>query len=581
MLSKKQMAGLSKKRARLICSLTIALALAIPILYFAMEYKENAHRSSAYAQKYALKFQQAIRENPRYWQFNLEKFSEVFADLDRSCNVQAVTVLDLQGKPLYHEAFTPDPLFVMQQESVIHYNNKPYGITRVTLNLAGILQNTALLALLSCCTAAAVLHFLRLSLQLGLQLALANQHLQHLAVTDAKTGLTNGAALRNKLQQMLQTPALRQPAISLAMIGVDRLKKFNLTHSREQGNRVLQELAEFLRLYAPPAATLGRLDGDYFALLFPAIGEEEALQRVERLRQKIAAAVFADFDGLTVSIGVSEAPLAGELTADQLLCQAEKALQWAKETGRNNCKAFSMYRQPQQANAPGLAPVMKQNMNNQILQKFTHELNLYACDVYEPLARNLLTTLAIWEDQTVRHSLRVNQLSLLLGKKIGLSSQELATLNLGTLLHDIGKLTLPDNLLLKKDPLTDEELQLIRFHPQAGYQLVQENGFIDNAAHIILYHHERYDGHGYPFGLTGKDIPLLARICSVVDAFDAMTSDRPYKKNCSFEEAFEEVRRNSGSQFDPAVADAFLQLAPTLISEQAKLPSCQAAIPVV
>ena len=292
-------------------------------------------------------------------------------------------------------------------------------------------------------------------------------------------------------------------------------------------------------------------------------------------------ATFADFDGLTVSVGVSAAPGTAMLTADNLICQAEKALQWAKETGRNNCKAFSAYRQPQQTNAPILVPVMKQDMNDQVLQKFTHELNPYACNVYEPLARSLLTTLAIWEDQTVRHSLRVNQLSLLLGKKIGLSSQELATLNLGIWLHDIGKLTLPDNLLLKKAPLTDEEFQLIRFHPQAGYQLVQDNASIDDAAHVILYHHERYDGHGYPFGLMGKDIPLLARICSVVDAFDAMTSDRPYKKNLSFEEAFEEVRRNSGSQFDPAVATAFLQLAPTLIKEQAKLPSCQAAIPVV
>lgn len=581
MLSEKHVAGLSRKRARLICALTIFLALVVPLLYFSMEYKENDHRNTAYAQKYALKFQQAIRENPQYWQFDLEKFSEVFADIDREYNIQAITVLDLQGKTLYHEAFAPDSPFTLQREAIIHYNNKPYGVTRITSDLTAMLRNTALLALLSCCTAAAVLHFLRLSLQLSMQLALANQHLQWLAVTDAKTGLTNGAALRARLQRMMQTPSLHHPAISLAIIGVDRLKKYNLTNSREQGNRVLQELAEFLRLYSPSIATLGRLDGDHFALLLPAIGETEALQRAESLREKIAGTTFADFEGLTVSIGVSEAPAGVSLTADALLCQAEKALQWAKETGRNNCKAFSEYRQPQHTGTPVFAPAIKQNMNDQVLQKFTHELNLYAYDVYEPLARSLLTTLAIWEDQTVRHSLRVNQLSLLLGKKIGLSSQELATLNLGTLLHDIGKLTLPDNLLLKKDPLTDEEFQLIRFHPQAGYQLVQDNACIDDAAHIILYHHERYDGHGYPFGLTGKDIPLLARICSVADAFDAMTADRPYKKNRSFEEAFEEVRRNSGSQFDPAVVSVFLQLAPTLSAEQSGQPSCHSAIPVV
>ena len=196
MLSEKQIAGFSRKRARLICALTIFLALTVPVLYFSMEYKENAHRSRAYAQKYALKFQQAIRENPRYWQFNLEKFSEVFADIDRECNVQAITVLDLQGKPLYHEAFRPDALFVMHREAVIYYNNKPYGITRITFDLTAMLRNTLVLALLACLTAATVLHFLRLSLQLSMQLALANHHLQRLAVTDAKTGLTNGAALR-------------------------------------------------------------------------------------------------------------------------------------------------------------------------------------------------------------------------------------------------------------------------------------------------------------------------------------------------------------------------------------------------
>lgn len=181
-------------------------------------------------------------------------------------------------------------------------------------------------------------------------------------------------------------------------------------------------------------------------------------------------------------------------------------------------------------------------------------------DAYETSLRAFLTALKFREESLAIHSLEVNHIAIEIAKEMSLSEDEIRDLNWGTLLHDLGKLAISDNILLKQGPLDPEEFDLIRQHPRIGYEILKDASYFKNAIEISLYHHERYSGGGYPYGLAGEDIPLLARICSVADAFQAMVDDRSYRKGLPVEEAVAEIIRCSGTQFDPVVVQAFLRI---------------------
>jgi len=158
------------------------------------------------------------------------------------------------------------------------------------------------------------------------------------------------------------------------------------------------------------------------------------------------------------------------------------------------------------------------------------------------------------------HSARVTALAEAVARKLGWSEERLASLRLGGPLHDIGKLAVSDEVLRKAGRLDDHELAQIREHPKTGARLILRIAALRDAIPYVLYHHERWDGAGYPSGKAGEEIPLEARVLAVADAFDAMTSDRPYRRALTHEEALAEVERCAGTQFDPQIASVFLEL---------------------
>jgi putative nucleotidyltransferase with HDIG domain len=159
------------------------------------------------------------------------------------------------------------------------------------------------------------------------------------------------------------------------------------------------------------------------------------------------------------------------------------------------------------------------------------------------------------------HSQLVARYTLLLTKAMGIEDRTfLAEIERGALLHDIGKIRIPDSILRKAGPLTDKEREIIQEHPLLGYEMVEEFSFLHDAARVVLFHHESYDGGGYPYGLQGEEIPLEARIFAIADTLDAITSDRPYCKGQSFGAALDEIERVSGTQFDPMIVDTFLSV---------------------
>jgi response regulator RpfG family c-di-GMP phosphodiesterase len=188
-------------------------------------------------------------------------------------------------------------------------------------------------------------------------------------------------------------------------------------------------------------------------------------------------------------------------------------------------------------------------------------------DTYRATLETLGAALDSRDVGTEAHSRRVHGYAIATASQHGVPEADLVDLAHGVLLHDIGKIGIPDAILLKPGPLTAEEWTIMRRHPDIGRRLIENIPFLKGAVPIVACHHERWDGNGYPRGLLGIEIPLGARIFAVVDAFDAMTFDRPYSKAISFDAAKAEIKRCAGSHFDPEVVDSFFRVPEPLLAE--------------
>jgi putative nucleotidyltransferase with HDIG domain len=179
---------------------------------------------------------------------------------------------------------------------------------------------------------------------------------------------------------------------------------------------------------------------------------------------------------------------------------------------------------------------------------------------YDQSLHALSSALDSRDNETQGHSFRVTAYAIRLGQELGIEGEQLGLLARGALLHDVGKIGVPDAILLKPGKLTDEEWVIMRKHVQTGYEMLNHIEFLQHSLDVVKYHHENWDGTGYPNGLRGKEIPLFARIFALCDTYDAITSDRPYRKKRTHAEACEEIKRCSGTQFSGAIVDAFLRI---------------------
>ena len=182
----------------------------------------------------------------------------------------------------------------------------------------------------------------------------------------------------------------------------------------------------------------------------------------------------------------------------------------------------------------------------------------------------LVAALDLREHNTRLHSQRVREYTELIATRLAVDEKMKREIGFGALLHDVGKIAVPDQILLKPGKLTDQEWVEMRKHPEAGYRIVKRIGFLKDAAKIVYTHHEQFDGNGYPRGLKGESIPLGARMFMVADVYDALTSERPYHSPMTYEEAAAEIRRLSGSHFDPAIVETFMAIAPEQLLAIAK-----------
>ena len=281
-------------------------------------------------------------------------------------------------------------------------------------------------------------------------------------------------------------------------------------------------------------------------LCMPGIGGMELLAEARRRHPHIAFLVTTGIDDVEVGVGAMRSGaddyLVKPLSECAVLASVERCLH-----KRQLEREVENYRQHLEA--------MVEERTKQ-LQGALEQVERS----YEDTLQALGTAIDLRDDETAGHSRRVCGYSLEIASTMGVSDAQLSNIARGAYLHDIGKLGIPDGILLKPGPLTADEREVMQQHVQIGFDIVKGIPFLADAAEIILTHHERFDGCGYPRGLKKEEIPIGGKVFAVADSFDAMTTDRPYRRAGSFESARETVRRLSGSQFDPQVVDVFLSL---------------------
>ncbi|MDK2980541.1 MAG: hypothetical protein PWQ55_888 [Chloroflexota bacterium] len=391
--------------------------------------------------------------------------------------------------------------------------------------------------------------------------------IQNLAVTDALTNIFNRRGFFAEANRNVLACKQEDTPLSILVIDIDHFKTVNDTLGHTVGDEIIRAVVREIRACLRDSDLLGRYGGDEFIIQLPNVGQNAAEKVAARIRQNITAMDFESVRAnilVTVSIGVSVLePEKDDL--DSLIGKADKALLVAKRIGRNqtvvalDCRFynngfllhpnFTEDASGAHANGDGLGPTVINGIDAAALDQ-----------TVDDLIAGYVHALELRDKETEGHTQRVAQMTVELAARLGVEGADLITIQRGALLHDIGKIAIPDQILLKPGPLDSNEWVIMRKHPVYAYDLLTNNTFLRSCLDIPYNHHERWDGQGYPRKLVGEQIPFAARIFSVVDVWDALTSDRTYRPAWAQTDALEYIGEQAGGQFDPQIVQSFLEM---------------------
>jgi diguanylate cyclase (GGDEF)-like protein len=371
------------------------------------------------------------------------------------------------------------------------------------------------------------------------------------ATFDPLTGIANRQTVLARVEAELGRATRYKRPLSLILVDLDHFKRCNDSYGHAAGDVILRHVAQLLAANVREVDLAGRYGGEEFLIVLPETDADAAASLAEKLRRIVAGSEGVLPDGSHVSVTLSAGVAGGSgpvLRLDALIRDADAALYSAKALGRNQVYVF---RETGDDGTIRRAPI-------------TAEARSRAIDVGKAAMAAaqdaLIATLAGRASWAGKPSTLIADASVALARAIDLPEGELERIRTASLLHDLGKLAIPEEILAKPGDLATSEWRVVTEHPKIGQVVLEQAGALRDAATIVLHHHEWYDGRGYPHGLTAEEIPVGARIVSIVDAYEAMVSGRPYREAISHEAALDELRRQGGVQFDPELVRVFCVL---------------------
>ena len=371
------------------------------------------------------------------------------------------------------------------------------------------------------------------------------------ATTDKLTGVANRRQLLVELFNEVERANRYERPLSVAFVDIDHFKAVNDTYGHAVGDVVLRGVAQTIQTNLRATDMVGRYGGEEFMLLLTETDVEEGAVLTEKLRTIVSRERFA-VDGnaelsVTISIGIAGG-VGSRLTSDTLVRDADAAMYSAKSLGRNQTYIFA---EPDEDARVPRAPISAAGRARAL------EIGQAARDAATASLTSVISPLPHYRGQP---SALIASIVVAMARSLALPQNEVDRIRTAALLHDLGKVAIPQDILDKPSALTSAEWRSVVQHPRIGQVILEQAAALKDAVPIILHHHERYSGHGYPFGLRGTDIPLGARIVAIADAYDAMTHDRPYKRAMGHDNAIQELRRHAGTQFDPELVTLFCDL---------------------
>ena len=371
------------------------------------------------------------------------------------------------------------------------------------------------------------------------------------ATIDKLTGVPNRRSLLLELFNEVERANRYERPLSVAFVDIDHFKAVNDTYGHAVGDLVLQGVAQALSSNLRATDMVGRYGGEEFMLLLTETDVEEGAILTEKLRNIVARQHYA-VEGnadltVTISIGIAGG-IGARLSSEALVRDADAAMYSAKSLGRNQTYIFA---EPDEDARVPRAPISAAGRARAV------EIGRAARDAATATLTSVIAPLPHYRG---RPSALIATIVTAMARTLALPDAEVDRIRVAALLHDVGKVAVPPEILDKPAALTSAEWRTVVQHPRIGQVILEQAAALREAVPIILHHHERYSGHGYPFGLRGSDIPLGARIVAIADAYDAMTHDRPYKRAISHGAAIEELRRHAGTQFDPELVTLFCDL---------------------
>lgn len=371
------------------------------------------------------------------------------------------------------------------------------------------------------------------------------------AGTDALTGAASRRFFESRLETECERAARYKRPFSLAIVDVDNFKQVNDRLGHLTGDKALVELSLCMCGQKRANDVLARYGGDEFILLMPETPVEQAQALLERIRRAASEITLGDGLGITISCGLTQQDPALSVSGNELIRRADISLYRAKHAGRNCIKCWDTTGDLQGEN-------IVQGKRVRALQGHVSKLVAQSRETFTQSVWSLVKALEARDPFTHSHSENVTCYALGIADTLGLDGEETETIRRAAMIHDLGKIGLPDEVLLQTGQLSEQQRRIMEQHPLIGVRILTSIVLMEKELPLVRQHHERWDGQGYPDGLAGARIARGARILAVADAFDAITSTRAYQDARSVSEACRILAEGAGSQFDPQVAQAML-----------------------